>query len=328
MAPLLHPNYQQQLDAILQAGTAKSTRRAYARDVIYFWAWAQLALQQGEHYPVSEEVVTQFILDHLGHMPTHVEQPLLQKGLRRKAGPLKVSTLRRMLSSLSVAHSQHGASTPTTSSPLKLLLRRGQQLQASQRKRQMRAITKDILEALLDSCDDTLHGARDKAILLVGFSTGGRRRSELANIQINDLHKIPEGYLLTLRKTKTDQKGKGLTVPIVMRAATALTQWLMQSGVRDGCLFRGTRGRASLTQCICGDSINSMIKRRIEQIGLDSTDFGAHSLRAGFMTQAANAGAVLGDAMALSGHRCAEVANGYYREASLLKNPAGKLLIE
>ena len=279
MAPLLHSDYQQQLDAILQAGTAKSTRRAYARDVSYFWAWAQLALQQDEHYPVSEEVVTQFIVDHLGYTPIHVEQQLLQKGLRRKAGPLKVSTLRRMLSSLSVAHSQHGAPTPTTSSQLKLLLRRAQQLQAGQHKRQMRAITKDILEALINTCDDTHHGTRDKAILLVGFSTGGRRRSELVNIQMNDLQMIPEGYLLTLRKTKTDQKGKGLTVPIVTRAATALTEWLMQSGIRDGCLFRGIRGLASLNQCICGDSINSMIKRRIEQIGLDSTDFGAHYVR-------------------------------------------------
>lgn len=65
-----HPDRQQQLDAIFEGDTAKSTRRAYQRDVRYFWAWSKLALEQNEHYPVEIESVIAFALDHLGHMPT------------------------------------------------------------------------------------------------------------------------------------------------------------------------------------------------------------------------------------------------------------------
>lgn len=317
---------EQQLTDILQAGTAKSTRRAYQRDVTYFWAWSQLSLQQGEHYPVSEDNVIAFILDHLGHMPPALEQQLIQKKWRRKHGPLKVSTLRRMLASVSVAHTEHGVQTPTTSSNVKLLLRRAQQQQADLGKRQMRAITKDILMAMIDTCDDSLHGTRDKALLLVGFASGGRRRSELVNLQVNDLQKIPEGYLLTLRKSKTDQTGKGHTVPLLGMAASALNTWLMQSGIRNGKLFRGIRGKATLTQHFCGDAILKMIRRRIALIGLNPNDYGAHSLRSGFMTQAAQTGATLGDAMSLSGHRNPETAQQYYRHAGILKNPAACLL--
>ncbi len=107
---------QQQLNAILEGGTAKSTRRAYLRDVTYFWVWAQLALQQSEQYPVSEQTVIAFILDHLGHLSPACEQQLIQQKHRRKAGPLKISTLRRYLASLSVAHTEHGTQTQINSS--------------------------------------------------------------------------------------------------------------------------------------------------------------------------------------------------------------------
>jgi integrase len=190
----------------------------------------------------------------------------------------------------------------------------------------MRAITKDILHELITTCDDSLRGTRDKALLLVGFASGGRRRSELVNLDLNDLQKISTGYLLTVRKSKTDQAGKGHTVPILGIAASALATWLIQSGIRDGKLFRGVHGRATLTTGMCGDAIHKMIRRRISAIGLDPEVFGAHSLRAGFMTQAAQAGVTLGDAMAFSGHRNSQTAQHYYQHAVLMNKHASKLL--
>lgn len=320
------PHRQQQLAAILTAGTAASTRRAYRRDVHYFWTWAQLALQQAEKYPVPEDTVIAFILDHLGHLSPALEQQLIDQKHRRKKGPLTVSTLRRLLASLSVAHTEHGVTSPINAAPVRLLLRRAQHLQSGHGKHQMKAITRDILRALVQTCDDSLRGTRDKAILLVGFSSGGRRRSELVNLTVNDLEKIPDGYLLTLRHSKTDQIGHGHTVPIITTAAHALTTWLVQSGLRDGKIFRGIRGKATLTPGICGDAIHQMIRRRIARIGLDPREYGAHSLRAGFMTQAAQTGTALGDAMALSGHRNPAVAQGYYRPVAILNNPASHLL--
>ena len=105
-------------------------------------------------------------------------------------------------------------------------------------------------------------------------------------------------------------------------------KWLVQSGLRSGTLFRGIHNNGRLNDGISGRTINRIVKRRIKLIGLDPDQFGAHSLRSGFITEAARSGATLGDAMTLSGHRCVEVANGYYRKAAVMENPAGKLLFD
>lgn len=80
------------------------------------------------------------------------------------------------------------------------------------------------------------------------------------------------------------------------------------------------------TRHISGNTINEMARRRIALIGLDPTHFSARSIRADFMTQAANAGNNLRNAMALNGHRSSQIASGYYRKASILNNPASQLL--
>lgn len=102
----------------------------------------------------------------------------------------------------------------------------------------------------------------------------------------------------------------------------------MRSGLRSGILFRGIRNTGKLNESISGSAINRLVKRRVAMAGFDPSLYGAHSLRSGFITEAARSGANLGDAMALSGHRCAVVASGYYREAKVLENPAGKLFTD
>lgn len=322
------PDWRAQYDALIEAGTAKSTRRAYSRDIRYFWAWANLALQQEERYPASEEMVIRFILDHINGLAPEVEQTLIKEGLRSKPGPYKIPTLRRFMSSISVAHQERTLESPTWSTKVKLLLRRARRAKANERPNKKAAITKDILLAMLETCDDSLHGVRDRAILCVGFASGGRRRSEIANIQIEDLQKIDGGYLIHLRQTKMDQAGKGKTVPVQGLAAQALNQWLVKSGLRSGNIFRGIYPDGSFTNGIGHCTINKIVKRHVQQIGLDPKQFGAHSLRSGFMTEAARNGAPLGDAMSLSGHANRDVAGGYYREAEIMMNSAGKLLIE
>jgi integrase len=320
------PDWQSQYDAFVQAGTAASTRRAYVRDVRYFWAWAELALVQPERYPVSTDTVIRFVLDHLTNMSPALTQTLVESGLRKHGRALKITTLRRYLGSLSIAHQEAGFATPTQSQSVKLLLKRARRARVTERPVKKAAITRGILEAMLKTCDDSLRGVRDRAILSVGFAAGGRRRSELAGLQVENLESIEMGYLLHLDKSKTDQDGEGLTVPVLGSAAHALRAWLVRSGLRSGTLFCGIWNDDSFTDGIKGQTINYIVKQRIKLAGLDPKDFGAHSLRAGFITEAARSGANLSDAMALSGHRCTEVASDYYREATVLKNPAGKLM--
>lgn len=322
------PDWQADYDALIEAGTAKSTRRAYCRDIRYFWAWAKLSLQQPEQYPVSEETVIRFILEHINGLAPEVEQVLIKEKLRLKPGPFKITTLRRFMSSISIANQEAGHESPTRATKVKLLLRRARVAKANDGTNKKAAITKDILQAMLETCDDSLHGIRDRAILCVGFASGGRRRSEIANIQIEDLQKIEGGYLIHLRQTKTDQVGKGKTVPLQGMAAQALMAWLVKSGLRKGNLFRGIYPDDTLTKGIGHCTINRIVKRRIQLAGLDPKQYGAHSLRSGFMTEAARNGAPLGDAMALSGHANRDVAEGYYRESVLMFNVASNLLCE
>jgi len=106
---------------------------------------------------------------------------------------------------------------------------------------------KAILERMVATCTDGLHGVRDKAILLVAFGSGGRRRSEIANFQAEDLRESEDGYILRLRKNKTDQEGDGNDVPVFGKAARALDTWLKASGVQSGHLFRGINNDGEIT---------------------------------------------------------------------------------
>jgi len=320
------PDWQADYTALIQAGTAASTRRAYARDGRYFWAWAHAAVNLSEHYPVAVETVIRFVLDHVNGPAPDTDHALIVTGHKQRPGPLKISTLDRYLASLVVAHQVRGVESPTRDPAVRLLLRRARAARAHEPPRKKAAITRAILERLLATCDDTLAGMRDRALLLVGFAAGGRRRSELAALAVRDLRRIDDGFILMVRRSKTDQAGRGLEVPVLGRAAVALSAWLVQSGIREGKLFRGIRAQGALYAGLSGKSIGCIVKRRVKLAGLDPDRFGVHSLRAGFITEAARHGAPLGDAMSLSGHRCVHIASGYYREAALLKNPAADLL--
>ena len=317
---------QQDYAALLAAGTAQSTKRAYARDMAYFTAWHQQVFHRKPRYPVSVNTVIRFILDHNGKMKAVDDQVLIKAGLKRKLGAITIRSIRRYLSSLSIHHNERGIQNPVSDQQVRLLLRRAQRARATERPHQKAAITADILNELIATCDDSLRGKRDRAILLVGFASGGRRRSELANMQIEDLARVNHGYVIKLRASKTDQAGEGQEVPILGKAAIALKNWLLASGLRSGPLFRGILPSDSLNDAICGRTINRIIKTRLLLIGQNPDLFGAHSLRSGFFTEAARKGAALGDAMALSGHKDTKVASGYYRRALLLDNPVNQLI--
>lgn len=118
----------------------------------------------------------------------------------------------------------------------------------------------------------------------------GRRRSEIANLTTNDIRKTKDGYLISLAKSKTDQEADGFSVPISGDAALALKQWLLKSVIREGKLFRGIKADLTLYHAITGTSIYKIVKKRIKLIGLDEILYGAHSLRAGFITESVNSG--------------------------------------
>ncbi len=98
-----------------------------------------------------------------------------------------------------------------------------------------RALTKEPLEAVLESCDDSLKGKRDRALLLFAWASGGRRRSEVPEAVFENLHRGDEGSYLCTRSlsSKTNHNGKIRpedVKPVVGSAAVALEAWLKASG--------------------------------------------------------------------------------------------------
>ena len=133
--------------------------------------------------------------------------------------------------------------------------------------------------------------------------------------------RVEGGYVLIVRRSKTDQTGQGLHVPVRGRAAKALTAWVEAAGITEGRVFR------SLVNCrlgttLSGNGVSDMVARRAELAGIEG-HYTAHSIRSGFVSQSARAGVGLLDTMALSGHKSVDVCKRYYRAADTMQNPAG-----
>jgi integrase len=156
------------------------------------------------------------------------------------------------------------------------------------------------------TCTDGLIGVRDRALLLFAFSSGGRRRSEIAAAGMENLVKIDaQTYVYRLTHSKTDQAGTehnpDADKPLLGRAAEALTAWLEASGVTSGAIFRRIRGTKA-PEPLSGQAVWLFVKRRVALAGLEG-DFGAHSLRSGYVTEAGRQNVAMKEAMALTGHR-------------------------
>lgn len=190
----------------------------------------------------------------------------------------------------------------------------------------------DIKEMLTYLEGDTLQQTRDKAILLIGFY-GAMRRSEIANLDIDDIQFTRLGMLLTLRKSKTDQYDQGqlIAIPIVQDknicAVHALKEWIRLSGITSGPVFRGfTRSHTIRKTRISDKTIALIVKHYVALMGMDPREYGAHSLRHGFATTAAQHHVEEREIMRQTRHRSQAVVRRYIDEADrLIDNPVFKI---
>ena len=191
------------------------------------------------------------------------------------------------------------------------------------------AITRTELEAMLSTCDGSLEGLRDRALLCFGFASGGRRRSEIAAADMRDLRKVGEGgYIYRLEHSKTQQAGVKADStpdkPILGRSAEALSAWLEATRIDEGAIFRRI-WKNRLGPALLPGSVAAIVKRRARLAGLEG-DFGAHSLRSGFVTEAGKQGVPLPAVMAMTEHRSVASVVGYFQAGAAEDNPAARLL--
>ncbi len=190
-------------------GMGENTLKALASDLGYLEAWCQLATDAPLPWPAPEALILKFVAHHLwdpakrgedpAHgMPADVEAGLRAERLLRASGPHAPATVRRRLTSLKAA--------------LRLAVR------ASARPRQRKskkAVTGDVLAKLLATCaSDRLVDLRDRALLLTAFGSGGRRRSEVAGLRVEDL--VDEE---PVRADPTDKSSPPLPVSAFISAA-------------------------------------------------------------------------------------------------------------
>ena len=309
---------------IIERNTPANTRRSRESALRYFWAWAG-AHGLAEHYPVHADVLVRFIIDHHEGLDEQVEQALLDAGAKRKRGPLSVATIELRVRHLSAAHKAQGLDSPAADPRVRELLKRLKRERAQGPPKKRPPTDLQTFQAILATCGESLTDIRDRALLLVGAAAGGRRRSEIVAMNVEDLEVAGDDYLLTIRRSKTDQEGHGLVVPVKGRAAKALRTWLDASGIDSGPLFRALTRWGHVKGRLSDDTVLYIVRHRAELAGFDPETFSAHWLRALFMTVSGLSGVPIQEAMALSGHKTVEVASRYYRAGDALSNRAGTI---
>jgi integrase len=242
---------------------------------------------------------------------------------------LKVSTVSRRLAAINQAHLRNGHASPAAEWVVKKTMHRIRREHGRPARGKDPVLTKD-LRAMIAALPQDLSGARDKAILLLGFA-GGMRRSEIVALDVGDLQLGEEGFVVQIQRSKTDQSGTGRKIGIpygqdpLTCPVKAVLAWVEAAMLTSGPLFRGVnRWNRPLPTRLSDKVIWRVVKKWAATIGKNPASFGAHSLRAGLITQATIGGATEQSIQEQTGHKSVAVLRRYVREASLFRNNAAK----
>ena len=243
----------------------------------------------------------------------------------------KISTLRRRLVSIGVVHRLKGhyldTKHPVIIENLLGIKRKKGSIQTGKKPILINHL-KQIVNVIDDQKIEKIKKLRNRSLILIGFG-GGFRRTELISIDHEDLDFVEEGVKITLKRSKTDQFGEGMTKGIPYFAnenycpVSSLKNWLTLSKIKSGPIFRRfTKGSTLTTNRLTDQSVVLIIKECLKLAGIENRNFSGHSLRSGFATVAAESGADERSIMAMTGHKTTQMVRRYIREANIFKNNA------
>lgn len=318
------------LRRVIDDGTPPNTQQAYGSDMRYFWTWCSAIGWTDEPImPVPADIIAKFVVDHLEGLEDDIEEEMRDRGAKAKVGPHSISTIDRRVSTLSTYHKTKGFPSPCNDPLVSQLMSKARKAAARRgvKPKKKKAVVKDILERMLETCsDDKAIDIRDRALLFFGWSSGGRRRSEIVSATFENLEERGREYVYQLGVTKTDQEGEGNVVPVGGRAAAAMRAWLELSKIDGGPLFRAVDRHSNIGKTALSDkAVALIVKERARKAGLNASLFAGHSLRSGFITESGIQGRSLLEAMKLSGHKTMQVAAGYHQAGSALLNETANL---
>ena len=203
-------------------------------------------------------------------------------------GKFTSAYIRRILVSISTIHKLNRLEDPTKDCDVQLAMRRMHR-KLGRSSKQVLGINRDLLNEILKSTDNSLHGTRDRALLLVAYDTLCRR-SEIVNLLVDDIKfRLSEGRMdrlmsVQLRKSKTDQDCQGKWLHLSLSATAAVEDWLAKSEVHSGPIFRGITRANQITENLGAGQIARIYKKLAKKANLDCAtikNISGHSMRVG-----------------------------------------------
>ena len=294
----------------LQSSRAKNTIRAYKSD---FKDFGLFCTQNGFKSLPSEPKIISLYLTQLS------------------TKDVKISTIKRRLVSIGVIHKLKGYYLDTKH-PLILENLMGIKRRKGSIQNGKKPLLINNLKRLIDAIDqqkkEQIKIFRDRTIILIGFS-GGFRRNEIVSLDYDDLDFVEEGLKINVKRSKTDQFGEGSTkgLPYFDNSqycpVLSIKKWIEISKINSGALFRRfTKGSNLSEKRLTDQTVALLIKEYLDLAGINSKNYSGHSLRSGFATTAAEAGAEERTIMAMTGHKSTEMVRRYIKDANLFKNNA------
>jgi site-specific recombinase XerD len=293
----------------LKTSKANNTLRAYKSDFKDFGGFC--AKHDFKSMPTDPKIISLYL--------THLSKTS------------KISTLRRRLVSIGVVHKLKGHYLDTKHPIIIENLMGIKRLKGSiqiGKKPILISHLKKIINVINELDIEEIVKLRNKTLILIGFG-GGFRRTELISINHEDLEFVDEGVKIILRRSKTDQFGEGMTkgLPYFSKPTYCpvlnLKNWLKISKIQKGPVFRRfAKGSVLTNHRLTDQSVVLVIKNCLKLAGIENNNFSGHSLRSGFATVAAEAGADERSIMAMTGHKTTQMVRRYIREANIFKNNA------
>jgi len=312
----------------LRASLAPNTLRAYAAQLK---AWEAHCEEQGiAPYPASPVTVANWIADRANNGRRGGRR--LATGERGQA----ISSVRTAIPAIRAAHVAKGLSFDTRHQALRGVLQ-GIKREKAEGPNQSSALQAPQLLDILAGLGDDLVAVRDAALLALGFAAA-RRRSELVGL---DLDRLGEGSGILVRNARDFRivLVRGKTVadgddPIIVNrednreAARTIDRWIDTAGIEVGKpVFRSIRkGDRVQADRLSPDYVAQIVKARVEEHLIkggapeklardEARRYAAHSLRHGFATTAAEAGASTLEIASVTGHRSQAILARYVRQA-------------
>lgn len=163
---------------------------------------------------------------------------------------------------------------------------------------------------------------RDRAMVVGIMLQAGLRRSEVARLRVSDIRQ-DGGYWIIPLTGKGRVKRRAKLQPA---AVGWINDWVAAAGLAadDPLFVRVAKGGRLVRPFhrMNDASIDAVVRRRLAQIGLSGERWGAHAMRATFITLAAEGGAPLDRIQRAAGHADPRTTERYVRRSDDLDNNA------